>query len=314
MGQGREARRLADDPWARGFGCTVGFVAVPPGEGWGPLRRRARPHRRCRPGRRGRRSCPRYTTSPGGASVGRAQGRDGAGLGCRGGCILSAASRCRGEITSRWSRHSSRTVRTNRSANAFALGEATGGWMVSMPTEASTASKLEVYLVSGSRMRNRKGRPASWRSAAKLPPTWATHGAVGVGGNAKQVHDSTLDLDHEQDVAAPERHGIDGEEVGGQDALGLCLEELAARRAAAPGRGWEVVAAQDGGDAGLRHGDTEFFELRRCAGSPSWGSPWPGPGPIGRSLPAAMAGRPCGGDRSNAVGGGHDASQGLSQA
>jgi hypothetical protein len=42
----------------------------------------------------------------------------------------------------------SRTVRTNGSAKAFARGDATGVRIASMPTEASTASKLAVNCVS----------------------------------------------------------------------------------------------------------------------------------------------------------------------
>jgi hypothetical protein len=35
-----------------------------------------------------------------------------------------------------------------------------------------------------------------------------------------------MDLDHEQHVVATEQHGVDGEEVGGQDQLRLGMEEL----------------------------------------------------------------------------------------
>ena len=45
-------------------------------------------------------------------------------------------------------RQSWRTVRTNLSANAFAVGEATGVRMVLMPIEASTASQAAMNLVS----------------------------------------------------------------------------------------------------------------------------------------------------------------------
>jgi len=71
------------------------------------------------------------------------------------------------EVTSgedeRVSRHSVRAVLTNRSAKAFASGERTGVLMASMPTEASTASKLAVNFVSRSRIRNRHCGPASSR-------------------------------------------------------------------------------------------------------------------------------------------------------
>jgi hypothetical protein len=35
------------------------------------------------------------------------------------------------------------------------------------------------------------------------------------------MHHPAVHFDDEKDVVAPERHGVDVEEVGGQDALGL---------------------------------------------------------------------------------------------
>jgi len=54
-------------------------------------------------------------------------------------------------------------------------------------------------------------------------------GAPGVGGDAEQVHDAPFDLDHEKHVVATEEDGVDGEEVGGHDALGLGMQELLQR-------------------------------------------------------------------------------------
>jgi len=45
----------------------------------------------------------------------------------------------------RWSRHSLRTVRTNRSANAFARGERTGVRIVSTPIEAKTGLRPPTF-------------------------------------------------------------------------------------------------------------------------------------------------------------------------
>jgi hypothetical protein len=73
------------------------------------------------------------------------------------------------------------------------------------------------------------------------------------------VHDAPLDLDHEQDVVAPEGDRVDGEEVGGQDALGLGLEELAPRRPRATWSRRKAVSAQDRGDARLDTVTPSFF-------------------------------------------------------
>jgi hypothetical protein len=67
-------------------------------------------------------------------------------------------------------------------------------------------------------------------------------GTVGVGGDAEQVHPSSLDLDHEEHVEAPEENCVDGEEVGCQDSFGLGAQELAPSRTEAPWRGWETMA------------------------------------------------------------------------
>ena len=68
------------------------------------------------------------------------------------------------------SRHSARTVRTKRSAIAFACGARTGVLMIRIPSLAKTASKSRVNLLSRSRIRKRSGdgRAASvhanWRA------------------------------------------------------------------------------------------------------------------------------------------------------
>jgi hypothetical protein len=65
----------------------------------------------------------------------------------------------------RWSRHPLRTVRANRSANAFARGERTGERIVSTPIEAKTSLKLAVNLASRSRMRKPRAVTVDVREA-----------------------------------------------------------------------------------------------------------------------------------------------------
>ena len=83
--------------------------------------------------------------------------------------------------------------------------------------------------------------------------------AVGVGRDAEEVDDAPFHFDHEQYVVAAEQHGIDGEEVGSEDARGLSAEELGPGGTSSPWRWWKPMAAQDIGDAALGDGDPEFF-------------------------------------------------------
>jgi hypothetical protein len=75
--------------------------------------------------------------------------------------------------------HSSRTVRTQRSAIAFARGDLTGVLITSIPSEANTSSKLAVNFASRSRIKNRNDRACSARSPARLRATWVTKNPVG---------------------------------------------------------------------------------------------------------------------------------------
>ena len=137
-------------------------------------------------------------------------------------------------------------VLTNRSANAFARGDRTGVLMASMPIEANTASQPVVNLVSRSRIKNRNDRPASSSSAVKLRATWVTQGPVGFSVTPRRwtTRRSTSITKH---LVAPEQDGVDMEEVGGHDALGLGVEELGPARPPAVG-----LAERRGGEAHWR--------------------------------------------------------------
>jgi transposase InsO family protein len=73
------------------------------------------------------------------------------------------------------SRHSRRSVPTNRSANAFALGALIGVRTILSPSVGKTSSKAETYLASRSRIRNRNGTVS--HRATKLRPCWVTQQA-----------------------------------------------------------------------------------------------------------------------------------------
>ena len=133
--------------------------------------------------------------------------------------------------------------------------------MISASIEAKTWSKFLVNLVSRSRMRNRTRRPASSTSAAKLRAAWVTQGAFGLAVTPRRWTYASLDFDHEQRVIAAEEDRVDGEEVGGHDALGLGTEELGPPGTSSPGRWRKAMTSQDIGDTALRDDDAELFQL-----------------------------------------------------
>src|SRR6266700_6237757 len=95
----------------------------------------------------------------------------------------STLSRWRRPQISIQSRHSRRTVRTHRSANALAFGAWMGVVMVWMPSAAKTSSKARVNLLSRSRTRNRGALVPAFVSPSRLIESsrarWATHSPFG---------------------------------------------------------------------------------------------------------------------------------------
>src|SRR5918994_729904 len=125
------------------------------------------------------------------------------------------------------SRHSPRTVLTNRSAMAFAWGACTGVLTIRMLALRNTSSKAPLYLPS--RSRTRKRRPWSARSRPRLRACWVTHEPVGPNEQpASQTR--RFACDEEQDVVPAQEHALDREELAGNDALRLGAQELAPTR------------------------------------------------------------------------------------
>src|SRR5262249_17765261 len=89
----------------------------------------------------------------------------------------STRSRWRRLRISNQSRHSGRTVRTKRSAIAFAFGARTGVFTARMPSPRKTSSKRALYLLSRSRIRKRTLWSA--KSRPRLRACWVTHSPVG---------------------------------------------------------------------------------------------------------------------------------------
>src|SRR4051812_16396214 len=87
------------------------------------------------------------------------------------GKVLEVAS-----VEDQQSRQSERTVRTNRSAIAFARGARIGVLTIWMPSLRKTSSKVPLYLLFRSRMRKRT--PLSEKSRPRFRACWVTHSPV----------------------------------------------------------------------------------------------------------------------------------------
>ena len=70
-----------------------------------------------------------------------------------------------------------------------------------------------------------------------------------IGGDAREVDPPGVDLEEEQHVEAPQKHGVDREEVASQHGRRLRSEKLGPGRTLSPGRGLDAVSGKDGPDA-----------------------------------------------------------------
>jgi hypothetical protein len=123
------------------------------------------------------------------------------------------------------SRHSARTVCTQRSAYAFALGARTGVTSTSPPSAQNTASKLRQNLASRSRSTKRTCRPPSPSTSSKLRACWATQAPLGLAVTpAKWTRRVSSSM--KNSTYSRRSHRIDGEEVAGHDPGGLLAQEL----------------------------------------------------------------------------------------
>ena len=100
-------------------------------------------------------------------------------------------------------------------------------------------------------------------------------GAGGVGGDAQDVHAPGADLHHEQDVQAPEEHGVNVQEIARQDPGCLGGQELPPGRGCPSWRGREPGSGQYPPDRSRANAMTEAEELALDAPVPP---PWVLPG------------------------------------
>ena len=162
--------------------------------------------------------------------------------------------------------HSRRTVPTQRSAKAFALGALTGHLMTRAPSEANTASKAAVNLASQSRPKNLRESPLSSRSPTRLRHLGGPW-AVGVPGHTEDMDDPALHFDRKEHRELGEPHGVDGEKVCGQDAFGLGTEELGPALCTA-GSWPKAGSPQDAPDRGSPHPEPQLGQLALHAHAP----------------------------------------------
>src|SRR5258706_13436256 len=135
--------------------------------------------------------------------------------------------------------HSRRTVPTHPSANAFARGACGGVLITLMPALANTASKAAVNFRIPIVQQEPQPGGALIEVHEKVPGLLGYPGAGWMRGHPDDVDLAGGGLEEEQHVDPLEEHGVDGEEVAGQDRVRLGGQKLFPGRPAAP---WRRVA------------------------------------------------------------------------
>src|SRR5919204_5156928 len=173
----------------------------------------------------------------------------------------STRSRCARETIRIRSRHSRRTLPTQRSACAFARGAAIGARITLIPSERKTSSKTAVNLLSRSRIRTRRPLLLLGDRHDQVARLLRDPGAVRISGHAGQMHAPTLELDEEEHVQASQPERLDREEVTLHDPSRLLAQELPPAHARASRCGLDAVAAEHVPDAARRQRDPEPKQL-----------------------------------------------------
>src|SRR5436190_8874804 len=128
------------------------------------------------------------------------------------------------------SRHSRRTVPTQRSMCAFAFGACTGVRMILIPWFDRRASKAGGNFASRSWIRKRTC--VLWSSSCISRSRLLQHPAgVRFAGDREVLDAAAADGDEREHVQAPQPDGVDGEKVAGKDGFAVRSQE------AAPGLG-----------------------------------------------------------------------------
>ena len=125
------------------------------------------------------------------------------------------------------SRHSERTVRTNRSATPLACGVRNGVRTISIPSLRNTSSNPSVNFWSRSRIRKRTGSGRSRQRPSQLAGALDDPRRTGMRCASGQVHATAAQLDEEEDVEPLQPQRLHRKEIDGQQAVPVCAHELA---------------------------------------------------------------------------------------
>jgi hypothetical protein len=117
----------------------------------------------------------------------------------------------------------------------------------------------------------KKPHPLEHVGEAEVARLLGDPGAGRIGRAAREVDAAALEFDEEEHVEAAQRDRLDGEEVAGEHAGGLLVEEFAPAWARAPGRGPKPVGKQDAPDRARRDAQAELAQL---AGDPRVAPAW----------------------------------------
>src|ERR687887_377210 len=112
------------------------------------------------------------------------------------------------------SRQSVLTVRTQRSACAFAFGAWIGVWSTTVSSLRKTSSKGRLNLLSRSWIRNRGcSSPRSATALVRLRACWVTQAPLGLLVTATRSTRRRSSETEKEHVQPSQEHGVDGEEV-----------------------------------------------------------------------------------------------------
>ena len=140
------------------------------------------------------------------------------------------------------SRHSRRTLPTQRSTCAFAFGARSGVRMTRMLSPAKRASNCAENLRLGRGRGSAPGARDRRGPSASCAPAAASKPCPGSPCRGEVFNPTAADREQDKHVQAAKPDGVDGQEVASDDRIALLAQE------AAPG---QLVALRRGRDAGV---------------------------------------------------------------
>ena len=139
-------------------------------------------------------------------------------------------------------------------------GRRTGVTSTSPPSEQNTSSKLRQNLASWSRSTKRTCRPRSPSTSSRFRACWVTQRPFGWAVTPARWT-RRVQLNEEQHIQPPRRHGLDGEEVARDDPRSLLARERPPGRGGPPRHRVQAMAAKRRADRSRGHVHVEPQEL-----------------------------------------------------